>query len=155
MPDDADEELMQRYGAGDAAAFEVLYRRHRGPLFRFLLRQAGHAGAAEELFQDVWMKVIDSRARYEVRARFTTWLYTIAHNRLIDHYRANGRASCLDGEQSEALLENLPDGALAVEVRLDHKRAVERILSVLADLPEVQREAFLLQHESGLSVEQI
>jgi RNA polymerase sigma factor (sigma-70 family) len=155
MVDLPDEELMQRYGAGDAAAFEALYRRHRGPLYRFFLRQAGHAGAAEELFQDVWMKVIDSRGRYEVRARFTTWLYTIAHHRLVDHYRAQGRAAWLDGAESEAVLEELPDGALAVEVRLDHKRAVERILSVLGELPDVQREAFLLQHESGLSLEEI
>jgi RNA polymerase sigma-70 factor (ECF subfamily) len=153
--EDSDEDLMQRYGRGDAAAFEGLYRRHRGPLYRFMLRQAGDAGAAEELFQDVWMRVIDARERYEPRARFTTWVYAIAHNRLIDFYRAKGHAVMLGQDESEAALENIADGDVAADVRLDRKRAVERVLAALAELPEAQREAFLLQQEGGLSVEEI
>ena len=82
-----DEELMNRYRDGDAHAFEVLYTRHKGPLYRYLLRQCGAAALAEELFQDVWMKLIRARERYETRAKFTTYLYHLAHNRLIDHYR--------------------------------------------------------------------
>src|SRR6266702_1148324 len=54
----SDEELMLRYGRGDARAFELLYRRHRLPLYRFLLRQVGNAATAEELFQDLWMRVV-------------------------------------------------------------------------------------------------
>src|SRR5207247_11186396 len=88
-----DEHLRLRYGKGDARAFEVLYRRHRLPLYRFLLRQAGNADTAEELFQDTWMRVVNSRGRYEVRAKFTAWIYAIAHNRLMDFFRANGRAA--------------------------------------------------------------
>ena len=85
-----DEELMNRYRDGDAHAFEVLYTRHKGPLYRYLLRQCGAAALAEELFQDVWMKLIRARERYEARAKFTTYLYHLAHNRLIDHYRHAG-----------------------------------------------------------------
>jgi RNA polymerase sigma-70 factor (ECF subfamily) len=70
-----DEELMNRYRDGDAHAFEVLYTRHKGPLYRYLLRQCGAAALAEELFQDVWMKLIRARERYEARAKFTTYLY--------------------------------------------------------------------------------
>jgi RNA polymerase sigma-70 factor (ECF subfamily) len=154
MPDASDEELMLRYAGGDAAAFEVLYRRYRGPLYRFLLRQAGDA-AAEELLQDVWMRVIYSRERYEVRAKFKTWLYTIAHNRLMDLHRSRGQAVVLDGDEGAALLEDAPDGGVAVEVRLDNERAAERLLAALAELPEVQREAFLLQQEGELSLEEI
>jgi RNA polymerase sigma factor (sigma-70 family) len=154
MPEASDEELMLRYAAGDPAAFELLYRRHRGPLYRFLLRQAGDA-AAEELLQDVWIRVINSRDRYEVRAKFKTWLYTIAHNRLMDLHRSGGRALLIAGEQGEALIAEAPDGDLAVEVRLDNKRALERLLAALAELPDEQREAFLLQQESELSLEQI
>jgi RNA polymerase sigma-70 factor (ECF subfamily) len=150
-----DEELMLRYCEGDAAAFDVLYRRHRGPMYRFLLRQAGDAAAAEEVFQDVWMRVVNSRARYEVRAKFTSWVYAIAHNRLMDFYRANGRAVFLDQEESEAALEALPAENVAADVRLDRKRAVERLLVALADLPAVQREAFLMQQEGDLSLEEI
>jgi RNA polymerase sigma factor (sigma-70 family) len=151
----ADEELMLSYGGGDAGAFEALYRRHRGPLYRFLLRQIGDTATAEELFQDVWMRVIDFRGRYEARAKFSSWLYSIAHNRLMDHYRASGRAKFLEQEESEAVLDQLAAEDLPAEALIDRKRAAERLLAALSELPEVQREAFLLQQEGDLSVEEI
>lgn len=151
----SDEELMLRYGEGDAGAFESLYGRHRGPLYRFLLRQAGNAAAAEELFQDVWMRVVNSRRRYEVRAKFTSWLYAIAHNRLMDFHRANGRATFLNQEESEAALENSPADEVAADSRLERKGAAERLLAALSELPEAQREAFLLQQEGEMSLEEI
>jgi RNA polymerase sigma-70 factor (ECF subfamily) len=151
----SDEELMLRYGGGDAAAFELLYRRHRGPLYRFLLRQVANASTAEELFQDVWMRVVNSRTHYEVRAKFTSWVYTIAHNRLMDFYRVTGRATLLDGEESELALEKAPAEDIAADLRLDRKRAAQRLIAALAELPAVQREAFLLQHEGDMSLEEI
>ena len=72
QPESADEELMMAYGAGDASAFELLYSRHRGPLFRFMLHQVREHGTAEELYQDVWQRVITARARYRPDARFST-----------------------------------------------------------------------------------
>jgi RNA polymerase sigma factor (sigma-70 family) len=131
-----DDELMLRYRRGDAVAFEALYRRHRAPLYRFLLRQLGDAAAAEEIFQDVWMRVIDSRERYEARARFGSWLYAIAHNRLMDSYRAGGRADFLGQEEAEEALENLAADELPAHVWLDRKRAAERLFAALARLPE-------------------
>ena len=86
-----DEDLMLSYAAGDAAAFDALYARHKGGVYRYLVRQCAHAGTADELFQDVWMNVIRVRTSYEPTAKFTTWLYRIAHNRLIDHWRTTGR----------------------------------------------------------------
>src|SRR5882762_4708731 len=151
----SDEEVMLRYGRGDAGAFETLYRRHRLPLYGFLLRQVGNKDTAEELFQDLWMRVVNSRGRYEVRAKFTSWVYAIAHNRLMDFYRANSRASFLSHEESESVLEDLPAVEIAADLRLDRKRAVERLLAALGELPDAQREAFLLQQESELSVEEI
>jgi RNA polymerase sigma factor (sigma-70 family) len=149
-----DDELMRRYCDGDAVAFEALYRRHRAPLYRFLLRQLGDTGRAEEIFQDVWMRVIDARERYQPRGRFTSWLYAVAHNRLMDHHRA-GRADVLDAGESEPILDELPAGDLPAHVWLDRKRAAERLFAALARLPDVQREAFLLQQEGELSVEEI
>ncbi|HET7766934.1 MAG TPA: RNA polymerase sigma factor [Burkholderiales bacterium] len=151
----ADEELMLSYGGGDAGAFETLYRRHRGPLYRFLLRQVSDAATAEELFQDVWMRVIDSRGRYEPRAKFGSWVYAIAHNRLMDFYRASGKAKFLAQEESEEALDRLPAADVPAEALVDRKRAAQRLLEALAELPEVQREAFLLQQEGDLSVEEI
>ena len=151
----SDDELMQRYRGGDVVAFEALYRRHRAQLYRFLLRQLGDAAAAEEVFQDVWMRVIDSRERYRARGRFGAWLYAVAHNRLMDRYRAAGRAELLGNEESEAALETLPADDLPAHVWLDRKRAAERLFAALERLPAVQREAFLLQQEGELSVEEI
>jgi RNA polymerase sigma-70 factor (ECF subfamily) len=91
--DPADEDLMLDYAAGDAAAFDTLYERHKGGVYRYLVRQCGNAGTADELFQDVWMNVIRSRATYVPSAKFTTWLYRIAHHRLIDHWRQAGHVA--------------------------------------------------------------
>ena len=92
MPGGAsDQDLMLRYRDGDAQAFEELYGRHKGPLYRYLLRQTGHAANAEEIFQEVWIKVIRSSERYQPLAKFTTWLYQIARNCFIDHVRRQGR----------------------------------------------------------------
>ena len=99
----SDEELMLGYRDGDAGAFDVLYARHKGGLYRYLHRQCRDAAAAEELFQDVWMNLIRARTGYTVQAKFTTYLYRLAHNRLIDHYRKNSQAAissmrvCLSG----------------------------------------------------------
>ena len=82
---------MLAYRDGEAAAFEALYARWRGPLYRYFLRQCGHAGQADELFQDVFLRVIGAAAGYEASAKFTTWLFRIAHNRLVDHWRKTGR----------------------------------------------------------------
>src|SRR5215470_19879370 len=128
----ADEDLMLAYGGGDAGAFETLYRRHRGPLYRFLLRQVNDAATAEELFQDVWMRVIDSRERYQPRARFTSWVYAIAHNRLMDFYRASGRAKFLAQEESDEALENLPAVDIPADTLIERKRLAARLLTALS-----------------------
>src|SRR5438067_12802017 len=95
----ADEELMLAYRAGDAAAFETLYRRYRSPLYRFVLRSVKNRALGEELFQEVWIRVIEARARYAPHANFTTWLYSIAHDYPADHWRNRtlSLVSLLDG----------------------------------------------------------
>ena len=159
--DPGDEELMLRYCAGDAAAFEALYRTHRGPVYRYLLRQCGNAGSADELFQDVWLRVVNARTGYEAKARFTTWLYRIAHNRLMDFFRANARArldsydELADGLADDEPWAGLDSGAEPVEVMLDRKRAATRLVAAIELVPAAQREAFLLREEGGLSLEAI
>jgi RNA polymerase sigma factor (sigma-70 family) len=153
----SDEELMLLYRDGEAGAFDALYARHKGGVYRYLLRQCRDAAAADELFQDVWMNLVRARSGYTVQAKFTTYLYHLAHNRLIDHYRKNGHAVMvsLDEEEGEAALE-VPDGReRPVDEALDSRRQAARLLELVAALPEVQREAFLLQQESGMSGEEI
>lgn len=96
-----DAQLMTRYASGDVAAFETLYSRHKGPLYRYFARQCGNAATADELFQDVWLRIIKARARYEPKARFTTYMYQIAHNCLVDHFRKSGRAMGSGAGQSQ------------------------------------------------------
>ena len=150
-----DEALMGAYAAGDAAAFEALYRRHKAPLFRYVLRSVKARGEAEELFQDVWAKVIEARSRYAPKAKFTTWLYTIAHNRLVDHWRTRGLAMVsLDEDEANAPDPPAPPSAEPHRIAEAAELAV-RFESALAALPLAQREAFLLHHEGELTAAQI
>ena len=140
----------------DAAAFEQLYRRHRNGLYRYLLRQCAIASVAEELFQDVWFGVIRAKRKYVIEARFATYLYRIAHNRLIDHYRrATHRPSVSAAEDCDPV-DLLPAEPTAQpDVKLEAKEQIERFSALLAVLPESQREAFVLHEEAGLSIGEI
>jgi len=148
-----DEELMLAYAAGDAAAFDALYARHRGAVFRYLRRQAGNAAIAEEIFQDVWLRLIDARASYAPRAKFTTWLFTIAHNRLMDHFRANARAALVSYDDDP--IDDVAADTPRPDESLARKRDAARLLAAIEALPAAQREAFLLQQEGELSLEEI
>ena len=141
---------MLAYAGGEAAAFEALYRKHRGPLYRFVLRSV-RSGEAEELFQDVWMRVIEARARYAPTAKFTTWLYTIAHNRLVDHWRAKGLAMVSLDDEDATVSE--PAAAPSAEPHriVEAIETRDRLAAAIAALPLAQREAFLLHHEGELT----
>ena len=155
---ESDETLMARYGRGDVAAFELLYRRHEMRVWRYLERNVGNRATADELMQEVWFAVARDVTRYEPSARFTTWLFTIAHNRMIDSIRISRRQTSLDalGLEAEAVVEQLTAdpgaGPLAAAVTRDQAGALVRAFE---KLPEEQREAFLLQAEGELSVEEI
>ena len=149
--DNSDEELMMRYRDGDAAAFELLYKRHKGPLYRYILRQSGQR-AADELFQDVWTRVIQARERYQASASFKTFLFHIARNRLVDHYRRQGSGRDLDVPDGIAG-ESLPARASDQPERQVHAgQQIEQLLVLVRGLPAEQREAFLLHEEAGLAV---
>jgi len=145
----ADEELMAAYRGGDARAFETLYARHRTRLFRFILRSVKTRAVAEELYQEIWMRVIEARGTYTVRARFTTWLYSIAHNRLVDHWRKRGLT--LVSLEGDDVAGGAPDPADQAQAR----EALARFAAALEALPPLQREAFLLHEEGDLSVAEI
>ena len=159
--EDSDEALMLSYAAGRAAAFDTLYARHKGGVYRYLFRHCSNAGIADELFQDVWMNAIRARDRYVPTAKFTTWLYTLAHHRLVDHWRASGQAkfASIDDDHDEgtrAAVEALPASRREEpEARLSTQQLREQLHAALATLPAVQRDAFLLQQEGGLSLSEI
>lgn len=162
MPRDADtsdEQLMMAYRDGDAGAFDTLYRRHKGPVYRYMLRQCRDASVADELFQDVWMNLIRARESYTVQAKFTTYIYKLAHNRLIDHWRKHGNAAMVsfddDSEDAPVIAEPVAAPCDEPERHLDVKQQAAKLLELLGALPEPQREAFVMQYEGGMSVEEI
>ena len=157
-PADSDEALMLRYAAGDVLAFETLYVRHELKVWRYILRSVGNQATADELLQDVWLAVSQAARRYQPTARFTTWIYTLAHHRVIDAYRRTRPVQSLDAanDGDEPLLERLaaePDADPLHQVVALHD--AQALLAALATLPLEQREAFLMQAEGELSVEEI
>jgi RNA polymerase sigma-70 factor (ECF subfamily) len=157
--DPSDEQLMLAYRDGDAGAFDTLYRRHKGGVYRYMLRQCRDRAVADELFQDVWTNLIRAREGYTVQAKFTTYIYTLAHNRLIDHYRKQGQAVLVslddEDENGPALDEPVAAPRDEPERHLDVKQQAAQLLKVLDELPAVQREAFVMQYEGGMTIEEI
>lgn len=149
-----DEDLMLAYGAGDLLAFEALYRRHRGGLYRFLLRNLRHRADADELFQETWSRVIGARERYRPDAKFSTWLLQIAHNLVVDRFRRQRPQAT--PEETDAVMRTLdapeedrPERALS---EFEQRR---RLQLALEELPEEQRLAFVLRIENGMGLEEI
>ena len=148
----SDEALMERFREGHCPAFEVLYQRHRRPLFRFIYRSVGSEALAEELFQDVWTRLIDARARYRVTARFQTYLYRVASNRVIDHVRSLKAEEPWNDEFAGHSSTTSRDEPSA---HIDRDAALEALKQAIAELPLEQRTAFVLKTEQNLSLEQI
>ena len=146
-----DAALMLRYQDGDAAAFETLYRRHNDSLYRYLLRLSLNPHTAEDLFQEAWGKIIKARANYRPTARFSTYLFRVAHNCFIDHVRRSKRLV----DAGESLPEPVADPAAEPEQLAEQALVRRRMDQVLKTLPEEQRDAFLLHEEGGLSIDDI
>src|SRR5271170_3334606 len=153
--EDDDAGLMLRYRDGDAAAFSALYAEYKGPLYRYLLRHVRNSAAAADLFQEVWSRVVETRTRYEPRAKFATYLFHIAHNCAIDSYRRDLKSRL--NPRPDAGDPQMPEPEVPEYQRPDRiAEYIERqseFLAAVAALPMEQREAFLLHQETGLSVE--
>jgi RNA polymerase sigma-70 factor, ECF subfamily len=139
---------MQAYAGGDAAAFDTLYRRHKDPLYRYFLRHTAAPDVAAELFQDVWKNLIQSRQRYRPDAPFGAFLFKLAHNRLMDHFRMQ-RPTTEVPEDLPAPESERPDETVA------RRFEAARLLRALALLPAEQREVIVLREERDLTLEQI
>jgi RNA polymerase sigma-70 factor (ECF subfamily) len=152
-PDPSDESLMLAYAAGEAAAFDQLYARHRTRLYRYLLRHLRDNALADECFQDVWQRVVAARAGWTPDAGFATWLYTIAHHRLGDHWRAlkHRPAAPADAELRTARVAD-PDTPERVMSEFERRRQLQLALDAL---PPEQREVLLLRLEQELTLEEI
>jgi len=148
MREMTDEKLMQRYAKGDAKAFDQLYARHRGPLYRYFIRQVNDPATANDLYQGAWEKIIKARTKYRSDAPFTVWMYRIAHNHLVDHYRRMRPDDPVEPDTLSDTRNDPSQGAMDGEQN-------KLLRAGIAALPEEQRNTLLLQLETGLKMEEI
>jgi len=152
---------MLAFRSGDARAFETLVRRHRSPVFNFILRYTGGRARAEDVLQETWLKVVRSAKEYEPRARFTTWVYTIARNLCVDSARKESyrQADSIDApvgaEEGRELGELLPDGGPSPDRAAHNVRLRPLLERALQGLPAEQREVFILREYSGVAFKDI
>lgn len=161
MHDESSEALMVRFRGGDVRAFEVLLQRHRNPVFEFILRSVGHHNPthAEDLTQETFLRVVKQASTYEQRAKFTTWLYTLARNLCIDaaRRRKHRKAQSLDtaDDEGHSLLDRTASRDPAVDRQAIGGELRQRLTRAIESLPEDQREVFLLREEADLSFKEI
>lgn len=157
-PEPSDHALMQQYAAGHAAAFDMLYSRHSLCVWRYVFRSVRNAATTDDLLQDVWFAVARQAAAYQSQARFKTWLFTIAHNRKIDYFRtAKHHASLDETHDDDSLIADTlaADSGFGPVRQLQSREQGAALIAAVEQLPPQQRDAFLLQAEGDMSVDEI
>lgn len=162
LQDEADEALMMRYQEGEVRAFEVLLHRHRKPLYNFVIRYISSREAAEDLVQEVFLRVLKGAQKYQQKAKFTTWLYTIARNLCIDYSRRqkHRKVASLDQPTSSAsesgtLMEVIPSGTATSDREIYNAQLAQAMHRAVRSLPGDQREVFLMREFLNLSFKEI
>jgi RNA polymerase sigma-70 factor (ECF subfamily) len=163
--DATDEMLMVRYQRGDREAFAEIVKRHKTPIYNFVLRQVRQTNTAEDVTQDVFLRVVQNAGEFKHEARFSTWLYTIARNLCVDHLRKQthrrhpslDQPTGRDGESGRPLLDDVADRhpRASVERAVVAEEVRGRILEAVERLPEEQREVFLLREVANLPFKEI
>lgn len=161
MRDESNEALMLRFRDGETRAFEILLQRHQRSIHDFILRSVGtyNTAVAEDLTQETFLRVVKQASTYEQRAKFTTWLFTLARNLCIDHSRRmkHRRARSLDQQDDEghSLLDRTANKDLAVDRRVISSQLQQRLMQAIDSLPDDQREVFLLREHADLGFKEI
>lgn len=156
--DATDEALMQSFARGHVNSFEQLYDRHETGVWRFVFRSVQNQAVADDLVQELWFAVARTATSYEPTAKFKTWLFTMARNRVIDHVRTAKNHASIDAENDEgesAFSDLAADSRLGPLRQVSSRQQAKALLDAIEQLPEDQREAFLMQAEGDMSVEEI
>lgn len=148
MRDRSDEKLMKTYAGGSMEAFEVLYERHRGPLYRYILRLVGNPATANDLYQGSWEKIIGARGRYKDSAPFKAWMYRIAHNHVMDYFRR-------EQPFAYAPAEDMADCQAGPDEQISAENRRQNLVAAIANLPPEQKDALMLKLEAGLDLQTI
>lgn len=151
-----DEKLMSTFcnpqDINHQRAFEVLYQRHKGPLYRFIKKSVNNEQDANELFQELWFKIINNKQQFDPAQKFTTWAYTIARRLMIDMFRKNGNQ---DYQEFNEETQNEGNPLQQPEDEFTHKQMVKQLQTAIETLPLPQRQAFVMKHDGGLSIREI
>ncbi len=153
----SDESLMLLYQQGDQASFEALYSKYKDVLYRYFLKHCSDRQQSEELYQEVWIKLINSAARYKPEAKFKTYLFTIAHNTLVDFYRKAKPTQTIEFEDTE-MTEDFTSNPATLALPEDEftmKQKANQLMKALEELPADQKEAAILHFEQEMSVQEI
>src|SRR4051794_12482551 len=155
-----DEELLAAYQQGDPGAFEALLRRHRAPLFTFLLRMLGDRERAEDLAQETFLRIVKGAQAWEHRSRFQSWMYAIARNLCADGARRDRfrKTESLDAEPvagGATIADGLQDPGPSPERAAESERLRPVLQRALLALPADQREVFVLREQAGLPFREI
>lgn len=159
----SDEELVRRFNEGDAAAFDVVLRRYQRPLFNFILRSVRERDRAEELLQDVFLKVIQRSSEFQGNSKFSTWLYTIARNLCIDtsrkmvfrRHRSLDAPVHTEDAEGATLLDRVASATPEADREVIGQDLQVRIAAAVDDLPEEQREVFLMRELQNMAFKDI
>jgi RNA polymerase sigma-70 factor (ECF subfamily) len=156
-----DAEVMLRVKAGDDSAFDYLVQKYRRPMISFMYRMARNAGVAEDLAQEVFLRVYRSRANYEASAKFSTWLYRIATNLAVNHARdtrherPENMVSIDEPDEDTGLTVDVADGSLSAEEAIVRRERMAAIRQRVQALPERQRMAVILHKYQQMDYRQI
>jgi RNA polymerase sigma-70 factor (ECF subfamily) len=160
----SDEDLMLAFRGGDASAFEQLVTRHKRGLYNFLLRSVHDRSRSEEMLQEVFLRVIRAKDRYQRTARFTTWIYTIARNLCVDESRRQKFRRTLPleakrrgrgGDDGQSILDVTEAQQVATDAESEAPKLRGRVAAAIDGLPDDQREVFMMRQFGGLSFKQI
>ena len=152
---------MLHYAQGQVAAFNTLYARHEMAMWRYIYRSVQNHASADELLQDVWFAIARAAASYEPQrhgAKWKTWAFTMAHHRVVDHWRTFKSHASIDAEDDDAIqlrAQLIADSGFGPLRQIESREQARALIAAVDSLPAEQREAFLLQAEGDMRVEDI
>lgn len=154
-----DEQLMSAFSktadVNNQRAFEILYQRHKGPLYRFIKKSINHEQDAKEVFQELWFKIINNKQQYDAQQKFTTWAYTIARRMMIDQFRKTGRMAEVTRMDNSPETQAQEHELKQPENDFEARQMSKELNHAITALPLNQRTAFIMKHDSGLSIKEI
>lgn len=143
-----DDQLMTAWSRGNRSAFDELYDRYKQPLYSYLIRSCANESLANELFQDVWLRVISRAEAFQHQGRFRSWIFTLAHNRLVDFYRKAENRTTNESVDGLTTTDNPVKQA-------GNQEQFTRFEQAVSTLPLEQKQAFYLREEGGFAIKEI